>query len=183
MKALVVEFAGAIGSGKTTLSRAVSQAQGWPFVSFGDYVREVARTQGYDESRKALQEVGASLIEDGWHRFCQAVLAQARWSPGESLVIDGVRHVEVLHSLRTLVAPSDLRLVFIDIDEPTREARLRAEGLIDREQLSRIESHSTETQVRISLPTLADLTVLGSRPEREILDIVLSWIRESQVDE
>ena len=43
MKPVVLAFAGGIASGKSTLSSGVSRALGWPRVSFGDYVRRVAR--------------------------------------------------------------------------------------------------------------------------------------------
>ena len=174
---LVVAIAGAIRSGKTCLSIGLSNALGWPRVGFGDYVRSVARSRGLDETREVLQELGATLVGQGWEQFCRAVLHQADWRPGECLVVDGVRHVEAIPTLRREVAPSDLALIFIAVDDSTREARLRQEGLLDRERLKKTEAHSTEAQVRTALPQLADLVVDGSRPERELLEDILLWVQ------
>jgi len=104
---LILAFSGGIGSGKSTLSSGVAEALEWPRVSFGRYVRAVALDRGLDaESREVLQEVGESLITAGWVPFCRAVLTQADWRPERSLVVDGIRHVEALQTLRALAAPS-----------------------------------------------------------------------------
>ena len=45
---LVLAFAGRIASGKSTFSMGLAQVLGWPRVSFGDYVRQVARHSGLE---------------------------------------------------------------------------------------------------------------------------------------
>src|SRR5574341_206680 len=100
-----------------------------PRVSFGDHVRAEARRLGLDDSaREVLQAVGEALIGAGWERFCRSVLAQADWTPGRPLVIDGVRHVQAVETLRPLVAPAALRLVYLEVPESVRERRLRNRG-------------------------------------------------------
>jgi dephospho-CoA kinase len=78
MKPIVVGFAGSIASGKSTLSIEVASSLEWQRVSFGDYVRTVAQSQGLGDSREMLQAVGASLINQGMEQFCKAVLYSAR---------------------------------------------------------------------------------------------------------
>ncbi|MDQ3694453.1 MAG: AAA family ATPase [Chloroflexota bacterium] len=180
MSDLVIAFAGAIGSGKTTLSNAVCEALDCPRVGFGDYVRQVARSRGLDDSRQVLQNVGASLVDGGVDRLCRAVLSQADWRPGTSLVIDGVRHVEVMESLRRLVAPSELRLVFVAVDDPTRLSRLVTEDIADKHDLDRVDDHSTEAQVRSALPTIADLVVTGGGSPDELAALILLRVQEWQ---
>jgi hypothetical protein len=118
---MVLVFAGRLASGKSTLSAGVAGALGWPYVSFGEYVRQVARSRGLDWSRHVLQELGAALIGQDCEGFCRAVLGQTDWDPGQPLVIDGLRHVEAVDVLRQLVAPSTLLLIFITVNEPARK--------------------------------------------------------------
>jgi dephospho-CoA kinase len=175
---LVLAFAGRIASGKSTLSTSVAQVLGWPRVSFGDYVRQVARHRGLEESRTVLQELGAALIAQGWEAFCRTVLGQVAWEPGQPLIIDGIRHAEALMVLRQLVTPSELRLVFITVNEPTRTARLRQRESPDGETLQRIEEHTTEAQVGTVLPDIADFLVDGTRPQEELQQDIVRWVQQ-----
>jgi dephospho-CoA kinase len=175
---LVLAFAGRIASGKSTLSAGVAQVLGWPRVSFGDYVRQVARHRGLKESRTVLQELGAALIAQGWETFCNTVLGQAAWKPGQPLIIDGIRHAEALAVLRQLVTPSELRLVFITVDEPTRTTRLRQRESPDGETMQRIEEHTTEAQVGTVLPGIADFLVDGTRPQEELQQDIVRWVQQ-----
>jgi len=97
------------------------------------------------------------------------------------LVIDGIRHVEAIDTLRQLVAPSKLLLVFVDISELEHEARLRQRGLTKDEKLERVETHSTEAQVRAMLPGIADLTVDGNQPIERLLHQILTWVKQHTV--
>jgi dephospho-CoA kinase len=177
-KPLVLAFAGSIASGKSTLSAGIAQTLGWRYASFGDYVRQVARERGLDGSREVLQEVGAALIDQGWKHFCWAVLGQVEWEPGQSLVIDGIRHVEAVEVLRQLVAPSEVLLVFIAGEESIRHARLRQRSRTDDETLQRVEGHSTEIQVKTRIPGMADFTVDGTRPVESLLQEIVTWVEQ-----
>ena len=160
MKSIVIGFAGKIASGKSTLSTIFAKERGWPYVSFGDYVRLVARQRGEDDSqREILQQTGASLVEQDCEGFCRAVLQQAPWQPGESLVIDGIRHLQVKQVLEKLVAPSKFVLIYISVDEQIRRQRLHYEGIDDPTRIERIESASTEIQAKAELPQVADFTL------------------------
>jgi len=44
----------------------------------------------------------------------------AAGNAGEPLVIDGIRHEEVIESLRKLVAPLEMRVVYLDVDDKQR---------------------------------------------------------------
>jgi cytidylate kinase len=178
LEPLVVGFAGRIGSGKSTISIEVARALGWPRASFGDYVRTVARSAGLGESREGLQEIGASLIERGVDDFCRAVLAQSGWNAGEPLVIDGIRHAEVIESLRKLVAPLEMRVVYLDVKDEKRLNNLRKREDAVAEELELVEGHTTEEQVKNVLPELADLRLPGDRPLEELVATVVTWIHE-----
>ena len=177
MKSLVLAFSGSIGSGKSTLSLRVAEALNWPYVSFGNYVRAVALLRGLGESREVLQEVGESLIQEGWEQFCKSVLAQATWEPGEPLVVDGIRHVEAVEMLRLLIAPSELLLIYITLNETTRKARLYKRNSADYAQMQSIEEHSTEVQVKRQLPQMANLIVSGERSIDDLIHEILISIQ------
>lgn len=80
-----------------------------------------------------------------------------------------------------LVTPSELVLVFITVNNAVREARLRQRGVTDREQLRRAEAHPIEVQARTVLPEMADLTVYGARPVEDLLQEMVTWIRQHEV--
>lgn len=176
MRSVAVGFAGAIGSGKTTVATAVHRLLGGVF---GDYVRAEARCRGLAEAREALQDLGEALIaERGWDGFCQDTLAHFCWRPGDLVVIDGVRHVEVVTTLRRLVSPERFALVFVTADDETLVDRLKHEGLADDRRRARVEAHSTESQVRGALPDIADLLVDGTLPADRTARAVLEWLSE-----
>jgi len=177
MTPIVLAFAGGLGSGKSTVSSAVARELGWPRTSFGAYVRAIARVRGLNaRAREVQQEVGEQLVREECESFCRAVLAHPRWQRGQPLVVDGIRHVEVLERLQQMVAPQAVRLVFIDVTDEERAARLHDKGVDDPAQLQRIESHSTETQVHTVLPHMADKVVDGDRPIDVVVREVVSWV-------
>ncbi len=176
MKPIVLGFAGSIASGKSTLSIAVASALGWQRVSCGDYVRTVAQNHGLGDSREVLQAVGASLINQGREQFCKAILAQINWEPGQPLIVDGIRHAEIVPIMRQIVAPWNFRLVYLVVNESIREARLLERGLNDRQQWQQLEAHSTESQVQTVLPEMADLTVDSTRKIEDLVLEIVTWV-------
>jgi dephospho-CoA kinase len=178
MKPIILGFAGSIASGKSTLSNEVASSLGWQRVSFGDYVRTVAQRQELGESREVLQAVGASLVKQGMEQFCRAVLAQVDWEPGQPLVIDGIRHAEIVSTLRRLVAPFELLLVFVAVNESTRKARLVERGLTDYKLRQQFEAHSTEAQVQTVLREMADYTADSTKKIEELVKEIVTWVQQ-----
>lgn len=181
MKPIVVGFAGSIASGKSTLSIEVASSLKWQRVSFGDYVRTVAQSQGRGGSREVLQAVGASLINQGMEKFCKAVLAQVNWQPGQPLVVDGIRHNEIIPVLRQIVTPLDFRLVFVGVNDLIREARLVERGLNNCEQWQHFETHSTEEQVQTVLPAMANLTVNSTGKIKDLVLEIVMWVQHQDL--
>jgi len=177
MRSLILTFSGPIGSGKSTLSKSVAQSLGWKHSSFGHYVRELASQRGVGNSREALQRLGASLIEEkGWDNFCRSVLAQVDWAAGQNIVLDGIRHIEALDSLRIITKPSKILLVLLALSGPELAARRSGREVF--ENLKRVESHSTEEQVINLLPQRADLIVDGRRRLEDVVNEVVQWVQE-----
>ncbi len=153
----VIALAGLPASGKTTVARALSETLRAPRVSFGELVRTRAREQGLPDNRTVWQEVGSQLLaEHGPDGFIRAALAQAGLGATDVPVVwDGVRHMDVVRSLRALYRPQEVLLVVLrPPEEPRRERFLREAGTI--EQLRCWERHETEQHVA-ALAAAADL--------------------------
>src|SRR5262245_37743225 len=95
----VLSFAAPIEAGKTTVSTRVAELLIAPRVSFGEYLRGLARERGLEMTREVLQDLGEQLVRKDVRGFCEDVLKQQPWEPGRPLIIDGVRHIEVLEAL------------------------------------------------------------------------------------
>ncbi|BAT56595.1 Dephospho-CoA kinase (plasmid) [Nostoc sp. NIES-3756] len=183
MKPIILGFSGSIASGKSTLSIRIASCLKWERVSFGDYVRSVAQHQGIEVSRKVLQSVGASLINQGMEQFCCSVLEQANWRLGQPLIIDGIRHVEAVSVLRRLLFPSQLLIIFIAVNEQTRESRLIEKGLTQYEELQQIDEHSTEVEVQTRLKKMANLIVDGNKQVEQLVEEIIIWLRQQSCQE
>ncbi|MFC1970057.1 AAA family ATPase [Chloroflexota bacterium] len=178
MEAVVLGFTGPIGSGKSTVSKAIADVLGWPRASFGDYVRSVARERGLRQNRETLQTIGPELINAGWGPFCEAVFSQAGWERGSGIVVDGIRHIEAIETIRRMTVPLKFVLVFISIAEADRQSRLVRKGIKDKKEQLRIESHSTETHLS-SLRSKADFIVDGTQSASELVDLIMRLLNSN----
>lgn len=164
---MIIALSGALGSGKSSVSQALATRLNWPRVSFGGYVRTIADERNLPKGRETLQALGAELLQEmGAKAFCIATLRQAGWKPGMDVVLDGVRHQEVLETLQQL---DRTHLIFLSADEQTRVSRLRADGRAE-DDLSTVEQHSTEVQVSSVLRELAEYVVDATKPLGLIVD-------------
>ncbi|HKQ09499.1 MAG TPA: Shedu anti-phage system protein SduA domain-containing protein [Blastocatellia bacterium] len=164
------------------MSKRVAQSLGLPWTSFGEYIRILARQQGRDTSIEVLQEIGATQVSGDCEGFCRAVLQQVQWEPGQSLVIDSIRHTQVEEILENLVKPSIMLTVFLDVDDRIRLTHLREENITDPSDIERVESHSTEAQVRTVLPKTADLVVKGDGHREILIGKLVALVKELMDD-
>jgi hypothetical protein len=74
-------------------------------------------------------------------------LDQANWEPGKSVVVDGIRHAAIVSALRETVAPVELLVVFVAVENSLREARVQTRDGQDHVPLSLLDAHSTESDV------------------------------------
>lgn len=172
----VLSFAAPIEAGKTTVSTRVAQRLSASRVSFGEYLRTVARTRGLTVTREILQELGEGFVSRDVRSFCEDVLEQQPWEPGRPLVIDGVRHVEVLDTLRELLAPAKSYLIYINVDRTTQTKRLKDDPLPHAKSLGELELHPTERQVRNRLPDRAALVLDGTQDPDESTRAVIEFL-------
>ena len=176
---LVVSFAGRIGSGKSSVTTALADVLGWRRAAFGDYLRaEIARSGGDPESRETLQNVGQSLVDSDPEAFCRAVLESVGFRPGEDLLVDGVRHVDIQSIIRDLVAPSEARLVYLAADDSTRVHRV-SNRLQGRQDFLRAEQHRVEAELAEVLPSKADAVMDAHADLAQLVercrDLIAGW--------
>ena len=80
--------------------------------------------------------------------------------------------------MRRLVAPLDIRVVLLEVDEATRKARLAREKRRDFEMFETVEKHSTEAQVKTELSRIAHLKLAGDRPIQDLVHDVVTWVHQ-----
>lgn len=169
----VICFSGGIASGKTTLASAVAKHRGLRLATFGGFVRQVANRRKIPEEREALQELGAALIaEMTFDGFCSAVLRDAGWTSGGSVVVDGIRHVPAYEAIERLVSPVETRLFFVDVAREVRQSRADNPDRAERTELTKADAHSTEIDVHGPLRTLADRVLDGTKTLEELVEDV-----------
>lgn len=178
-KPIIIGFSGGLGSGKSTISAALSEATGWRRLSFGDYVRQEARRRNLGDSRGVLQEIGAALVAEP-DEFCRNVLNAGGWNHGETLILDGIRHFTVLDSLKRLAGPNEVVLIHIQTKDEVRAKRLKKRGRDDKDILRLLETHSTEKDVHDILLSNAHLIINGVQPISKSLKKILEWLKISQ---
>ena len=156
---MVLAFSGKIGSGKSSVSMAVAESLHLPWVSFGDYVRKQAKAQELEPTRQHLQDLGQALLLADADAFCAAVLAQTP-DVENGLVMDGIRHSNVLRIIKRLVAPQQVIHIHLLLDEDLREERVVGrQGVVELDEQRRMSNHPTEEQVFELLPSIADLAI------------------------
>ena len=174
---LLVCFSGKIGSGKTSISRAVARWIECGRTSFGGYLRdEVARRGGDPDCRELLQDLGQRRIEQHVESFCKNVLAAGGFVPGENFVLDGIRHVDVLPPLVRIAAPSEVRLIFLEVGARLRSRRFGERSDRARGDFDRATGHVVEAGMDDGLPMVAHAIVDGSPAKQDVVEVCIGLI-------
>ncbi|MEN2999402.1 MAG: AAA family ATPase [Acidilobaceae archaeon] len=88
---MIIAVTGMPGSGKSVVSRIISEVAGFPMVSMGDAVREEARRRGLEITSESLEVLARELRrERGAAAVAQMIMERSR----PPLVVDGVRSLE-----------------------------------------------------------------------------------------
>lgn len=175
-RGLVVCFSGKIGSGKSSVTVALAERLGWKLAGFGDYLRHRLASEGGDATdRQALQDLGQSLVERDSESFCREVIAHSGHTPGENLLVDGIRHAAIYGRIGQLLAPCETRLIHLGVAETTLVDRVRnRDGAVD--DLDRAADHPVERELGATLPTMADAIVDAERPLVDVIKTCLDRI-------
>jgi adenylate kinase family enzyme len=170
----IFAFGGPSKSGKTTLGRRLAKELGLPFASFGDYVRKEANRNGLsDPSSEQLQATGQLLARTDMCGFCKAVLEEAGFVVGQGLVVDGVRHLSALSTLKVLIPQQRVKLVYLESSVAERVKR----SSLNPHQLQRLDSHSVESEA-VVIRKVADLVLDTSGSVDDCFSRLRSWALE-----
>jgi dephospho-CoA kinase len=179
---VVIGIAGHAKSGKTSLAEALAARTGYPVASFGEEVERLAVQQGYSlateaERRVTLMKLGERLVTEQVETFCASVLEHGKWSPGSSIIVEGIRHADVIHVVRRLVAPTPLYVILVDTPPAVREERLSRDRLGGPLTRATMDAHSTEREISTEVALLADWVVSGEIDPGEAADQILEVLR------
>ena len=173
---MIIGLSGKIGSGKTTIGRALAKELNFRYASFGDYVRHLLRAQGGDpDCREQLQDLGASLVRRDHLEFCKGFLSFASYEDGNDLVIDGIRHVKILNAIRELLPTSKILLLYLETSEISRHERLERRDE-DVRRIVRAQQHRVEHDLETELPKRADAIIDSSLTIEEAVRSCMAFI-------
>jgi cytidylate kinase len=163
MSTFVLAFAGGMGSGKSELTKELARRLNWPRVSFGDHIRQLARESNLDDTDRAvLQRLGQALVLTQPEKFIDDVIAKAG-DTAPFIILDGIRHVEILLSLKKREATT-LRLVYIKTPTEVRQSRVVERDDVERRLVASYDADITEAQISRIIPQYAHKTVDGTLP-------------------
>lgn len=169
---MIIALAGLSKSGKSFLAKHLGETLNWPVLSFGSYVRHVAATQKLSDDFPTLQTLGQSMVDEDPASFVSAVLDHSDCGVQDNLILDGMRHVEVLDALQESVAPDLVQLVLVKVSQEELASRHENIGL----DISEVLAGPAEQQVQSTLAERATLVVDGSGPVENAIDDVLTFV-------
>lgn len=163
---------GARASGKSTVGRRIAAELSWPYLSFGAHVRGYASAQGLALEAPLLEELGGRLVDERGYEGLLADLIDEYDGDLAGVVIDGVRHAEMLQAVKQLFV--DVLSVYVEVQYELRYARwLQRENITrSKASLCLFEQLSTGVVER-HVPKLRELAthvVDGSQP----IDLLVS---------
>lgn len=153
---LVIGVSGKINSGKTTIANFISERYHFNYVSFGNFLRNQAKMHGFKATRRVLQDLGQNFVESDVDAFTKNVLYSNNWDGISSLVIDGIRHINVYKSIQNHITPLRFRLIYVATDDIIRQERDKSSNI------NILENHPVERDTKADLIRVADLVIDGN---------------------
>lgn len=162
---IVITLSGAIGSRRSELAEKLAERFQFPRVKFSDFIRARIEESGENpDDRLLLQQYGQRLVQYDLEDFVTGVLAMSPdWSNQGNLIVDGLRHVEVLLMLRRITREkhSDLFYIHVRPDPLAKESGARDRGILEQD-MYRYDRALSEAQMNRILPAYADIELDGA---------------------
>lgn len=164
-----------MGAGKSAVAVALGRRLNAPVRSFGAAVRTVAASKGLPLDRASLQNVGQSLVDNGWLPFCAMVLDGIE---SDLCVVDGLRHLEAKQGLLAFASVTDLVLVYVEASPATRAARIATRDGLDSPSFDEHSRHMVEREIEL-LRSTADLVVFNNIATPRAIESIVGEVLES----
>ena len=119
---LAVVVCARIGSGKSTAVNFITAEFGFKAVSFGSSIRHMAALRSTPTTRGQLQDLGDCVFKSkGPSGFLEEALEHFGINSHDSVVFDGVRHLEILTAIRQ--AAEATIAVYLEVNQEERFRR------------------------------------------------------------
>ena len=169
---VAVVICGPIASGKSTAISYLTSEFDLKVVAFGRYVRAISKETGGSATREELQDLGDSLLKSkGAEGLLKATLEYARIEGQDSVIVDGVRHPEVLTAIRRSCETTVAFYLCASQEERYHRFNDRQSSEISFEEFLDIDSHPVEAGV-VNLKNICELAIDTMRPFSEVQSIL-----------
>ncbi|WP_165375245.1 AAA family ATPase [Roseovarius nitratireducens] len=162
-------ISGKIGSGKTTLVTNLLKEYRFSVASYGAFFRNLAASRNLPYSRETFQsltnEYLGQLNHDG---LALEVLKLSDWDGRQSLLIDGIRHIESISAIWPLVRPLPFFLVFLEVPEETRLLRISKRDGLPLNAVKLHDLHESEQSVENEIRSIADVIIAENERDAAI---------------
>lgn len=162
-------IAGNIGSGKTWVSKKLSELLKIDRCSFSSYVKWKCRLLNLPINRKNLNEIGRNAVKESIDEFLYFVFNCAVEKKSEFLIVDGLRHIKVLSEIKKYC--NNVSVVFIDSDFNTITDNLKSRGTFNEDT----KFYSEEGELPL-IKEKADIIVKSSNEIELIKDYITNDI-------
>ncbi len=173
---VAVVICGPIASGKSTAISYLTSEFDLKVVAFGRYVRAISKETGGSATREELQDLGDSLLKSkGAEGLLKATLEYARIEGQDSVIVDGVRHPEVLTAIRRSCETTVAFYMYASQEERHRRYNARQPSGITFEEFLDIDSHPVELGV-VNLKGICELEIDTMWPFTEVQSILFNEV-------
>ncbi len=170
--AKVVGFSALAKGGDKEIATSVANQAQLTRVSFGHWLQSNARLPQNEPPRLVLQARGNEIIRERGELFLSLeVLRGVDNLLQDAFVIEGIRHLNVLESVRSVVGPDRFVLAFVERPLKDRVERLQREERLTKEQVRQVMNDPTEQQIP-EIRKLANYTLDGNEGEAEATRLV-----------
>lgn len=179
-----IAITGHISAGKSTLIHELAARHGWSTISFGEYVRSVARQRSIPVDRRNLQDIGHNIFRSlGAKGFVDAVIAHSR-PLSDVRLFDGVRDDAIVSALRQ--EHSMAVVIFLDVPARTRYERHLARMSLDRSVFTfadfmDLEAHPIEQGTESLRSTADEVVQVTGEPVATVLDDIERRLRRRSI--
>lgn len=174
---------GPIASGKTAVVDFCHSELGFKVVSFGEYVKVLAKEAGMSTTRETLQDLGQSLYSSlGPSALLRAALKYAAITSDDRVVFDGVRHLGALAEIRRCSETSVAVFLTSDLLKRYQRHNARSSSAISPDEFVAIDGHQVEIGIN-ELREHCELVIDTAHPQSEIQEVLRNWLTQIRTNQ